>query len=393
VSWKLVKLGTLVELLTKGTTPTSIGYKFTDVGINFVKIESIDLNGKFIHNKFAKINEACNEALNRSQLKEGDILFSIAGALGRTAIVCKEILPANTNQAIAIIRLKNSNLISKEFLLKALASDSILNQVRNTKAGVAQLNLSLTQLKEFLIPLPPLPIQQKIVAKLDAIFTEIDNATAAVEANIKNAEALFQSYLKEAYKSDKNWKTVILGEVCKVIAGQSPKGTNYNKVGKGLPFYQGKKDFGEKYINLPTVWTTEITKEAIKEDILISVRAPVGPVNIATEHICIGRGLAAIRTTDKINKSYLFNYLLKIEKELVGNAGAVFNSINKTQIENLKVPLPNLTIQQNIVLKINKISSEVSKLNNLYKNKLSDLLFFKNSILKNAFNGELVKEI
>jgi len=138
VSWKLVKLGTLVELLTKGTTPTSIGYKFTEVGINFVKIESIDLNGNFINNKFAKINEACNEALKRSQLKEGDILFSIAGALGRAAIVSKEILPANTNQAIAIIRLKNSNLISKEFLLRVLASESILSQVGNMKAGVAQ---------------------------------------------------------------------------------------------------------------------------------------------------------------------------------------------------------------------------------------------------------------
>jgi len=101
--------------------------------------------------------------------------------------------------------------------------------------------------------------------------------------------------------------------------------------------------------------------------------------------------LAAIRTTDKINKEYLFNYFLKIEKELVSNVGAVFNSINKTQIENLKIPLPNLTIQQDIVSKINKISSEVNKLNNLHKNKLSDLVFFKKSILKQAFNGELVK--
>ena len=199
MSWKLVKLGTLVELITKGTTPTSIGYKFTEVGINFVKIESIDLNGNFINNKFAKINEACNEALKRSQLKEGDILFSIAGALGRTAIVSKEILPANTNQAIAIIRLKNSNLISKEFLLKALASESILSQVGNMKAGVAQQNLSLSQLKEFLIPVPPLQIQQKIVVKLDKIFAEIDKATAAVETKVVELKSLKNSILKQAF--------------------------------------------------------------------------------------------------------------------------------------------------------------------------------------------------
>ena len=199
---ELVKLGTLVELLTKGTTPTSIGHKFTDVGINFLKIESIDLNGNFIINKFAKINEACNEALKRSQLKEGDILFSIAGALGRAAIVSKEILPANTNQAIAIIRLKNSNLISKEFLFRVLASESILSQVGNMKAGVAQQNLSLSQLKEFLIPVPPLQIQQRIVEKLNAIFTEIDKVTATVKAKINELASLKQSILKQAFNGE-----------------------------------------------------------------------------------------------------------------------------------------------------------------------------------------------
>lgn len=156
-----------------------------------------------------------------------------------------------------------------------------------------------------------------------------------------------------------SWKNVALGDVCKVIAGQSPESINYNKEGRGLAFYQGKKDFGDVYVNPPTVWTTEITKEAIRNDILMSVRAPVGPVNIATEHICIGRGLAAIRATERINQAYLFYYLLKIEKELVGNAGAVFNSINKTQIENLLVPLPSLSTQQKIVAKLDAIFAEI----------------------------------
>lgn len=158
-----------------------------------------------------------------------------------------------------------------------------------------------------------------------------------------------------------SWKSVALGDVCKVIAGQSPESVNYNKEGKGLAFYQGKKDFGDVYVNPPTVWTTEVTKEANKNDILMSVRAPVGPVNIATENICIGRGLAAIRATERINQAYLFYYLLKIEKELVGNAGAVFNSINKTQIENLLVPLPPIATQQKIVAKLDAIFVEIEK--------------------------------
>lgn len=158
-----------------------------------------------------------------------------------------------------------------------------------------------------------------------------------------------------------SWKTVALGDVCKVIAGQSPEGKYYNNDGNGLPFYQGKKDFGSVYIKSPSVWTTEVTKEATKGDILMSVRAPVGPVNISTENICIGRGLAAIRATEKIDKSYLFNFLLSIEKDLVGSSGAVFNSINKGQIENLQTPLPPLPIQQKIVTKLDAIFAEIDK--------------------------------
>lgn len=143
MSWAFVKLNTLVDLITKGTTPTSIGYEFTDRGVNFIKVESINLNGNFLPYKFAKINEECNEALKRSQLKNGDILFSIAGALGRTALVTEDVLPANTNQALAIIRLKDEKLIIKEFLLRVLASENIINQISKLKGGVAQQNLSL----------------------------------------------------------------------------------------------------------------------------------------------------------------------------------------------------------------------------------------------------------
>lgn len=390
--WKKVQLGSLVDLITKGTTPTSVGYDFTDTGVNFIKIESINSNGSFIDNKFSKISEECHEALKRSQLQEGDILFSIAGALGRTAIVTKSILPANTNQALALIRLKENNLISKEFLIRVLTSESILKQVSLMKGGVAQQNLSLAQLKDFLIPLPSLAIQQKIVSKLDLIFSEIDKASAAVEANAKNTETLFQSYLTEVFERDaNNSKIVLLGSVCKVIAGQSPESKNYNNEAKGLPFYQGKKDFGEVYIDSPTVWTTEITKEANKNDILMSVRAPVGPVNIATKRICIGRGLAAIRATKSINQTYLYNYLLKIEKDLIGNVGAVFNSINKTQIENLKVPLPTLPTQQKIVNKIIEIKINIDVKYYALVKKIKEFRVLKQSILKQAFNGELVK--
>lgn len=148
-----------------------------------------------------------------------------------------------------------------------------------------------------------------------------------------------------------SWNNYIksISEVCEVIAGQSPEGKFYNKEGRGLPFYQGKKEFTEREIGEPTTWTTKITKEAIEGDILMSVRAPVGPINLSTQLICIGRGLAAIRASEKVDKDYLFYFLLKHEAEIVGNVGAVFNSINKTQIGNIKIPIPPLSEQKKIV--------------------------------------------
>jgi type I restriction enzyme S subunit len=235
--------------------------------------------------------------------------------------------------------------------------------------------------------------QKVIVEQLDAIFAEIDIATASAQANVINAEAFFRSILKNIFDKDVGtYGFVKLGEVCEVVAGQSPESKNYNKNGEGMAFYQGKKDFGDIYINPPSVWTTEITKKAFKDDILMSVRAPVGPVNIATEPICIGRGLAAIRASSKINQAYLFNFLLKIEKDLIGNAGAVFNSINKAQIENLDVPLPPVIEQQKSVSKIIEIKTNIDIKYSAEMRKVKELEILKQAILKKAFSGQLVKD-
>ena len=145
------------------------------------------------------------------------------------------------------------------------------------------------------------------------------------------------------------WQTKAIGDVCEVIAGQSPEGKFYNAEGKGMPFYQGKKDFGEKFIEAPTTWTTQTTKIAKEGDILMSVRAPVGPVNVATDEICIGRGLAAIRSSDELNRDFLFYQLWYLQPDIAGREGAVFASINKAEIEALPLAFAPLAEQRRIV--------------------------------------------
>lgn len=145
------------------------------------------------------------------------------------------------------------------------------------------------------------------------------------------------------------WQTLPLGQACEVIAGQSPSGSAYNSAAKGLPFYQGKKGFGDRYIGPPSVWTTEITKRANAGDILMSVRAPVGPVNFATQEICIGRGLAAIRTKPGLDKDFLYYFLLSIRSQISGRDGAVFPSISRSEICAITLSFPSLPEQRRIV--------------------------------------------
>ena len=174
--WPSLKLGELCELITKGTTPTSIGFDFTDTGINFVKVESLNSTGQFIASKFAHISSECHESLKRSQLKTGDVLFSIAGALGRTAVVTSEILPANTNQALAILRLKSDSEVQPQFLEYVLGTQGTRSQSVQNQTGVAQQNLSLGQLGDYLLPIPAIDIQNQIIAQIAMEKSHVDAA-------------------------------------------------------------------------------------------------------------------------------------------------------------------------------------------------------------------------
>jgi type I restriction enzyme S subunit len=184
------------------------------------------------------------------------------------------------------------------------------------------------------------------------------------------------------------WEEKKLGDVCDVIAGQSPEGKYYNNEGIGLPFYQGKKEFKEKFIGSPTTWTKNITKEASKDDILMSVRAPVGPVNFATDRICIGRGLAAIRPGERINKEFLFYFLKSQENNIQGNSGAVFNSINKTQIENILLPLPPLPEQRRIVAILDEAFAAIAKAKANTEMNLQNARELFQSSLNKVFNNQ-----
>jgi len=140
-------------------------------------------------------------------------------------------------------------------------------------------------------------------------------------------------------KLPSSWRLVKLRDVSLINMGQSPPSSSYNTEGKGLPFFQGKAEFGKLYPS-PVKWCTLPKKTADSEDILISVRAPVGPTNLSPSHCCIGRGLAAVKPRAEMPPRYFLYYLRTIEDSWDQVAtGTTFKAIGKKQLEDLDLPL------------------------------------------------------
>lgn len=181
------------------------------------------------------------------------------------------------------------------------------------------------------------------------------------------------------------WQLKKLGEVCQIIMGQSPPSNTYNSNGIGLPFFQGKAEFTELY---PIVekWCDTPNKIAEPNDILLSVRAPVGTTNLVNVKCCIGRGLAAIRFD---NYKYVFYFLKSIEQELDSKGtGTTFRAISGETIRNTEIPIPTPLEQQAIVAKIEELLSELENGKQQLLTAQQQLKVYRQSLLKWAFEGK-----
>ena len=217
---KRVQLSEIVELITKGTTPTTLGYEFQDEGVNFLKIECFDENGGFIESKVAHISEECHKKMKRSQLKNGDILFSIAGAIGRVAIVTEEMLPANINQALAIIRISDGQ-VYLPYIKLILTSPIVIEQFERKKQGVAQLNLSLKDINEISIPLPSKDKQIEFAELFDKVVGVISKRNKELSALDDLIKARFVEMFGDPKINPFNWNVV---NISQIVSGKVSNG-------------------------------------------------------------------------------------------------------------------------------------------------------------------------
>jgi len=388
-----MKLGDLCHVITKGTTPTSVGFKFENDGVNFVKVESLTSNNGFIPAKFAKISSECNESLKRSQLQKRDILFSIAGALGRTAIVTEDILPANTNQALAIIRLKPNIEIDTRYLLYTLNSDTTKEQSERNKGGVAQQNLSLTQLKNYDVYLPPLPEQERIVAKLDAAFAEIDKAVEIAQDRKASLEVFQASVINNAFELLDN--ELHMGEIFKFVRG--PFGGSLKKnifIEEGFAVYEQQHAIKNqcnyfRYFISQEKFNEMARFKVTPNSILMSCSGTIGKTTIAPESPTAGiinQALLMIQPNESVLPKFtkLFMESARFSEQLMDTVdGAAQKNVASVKVlKQISMPVPHIKVQQEIVSRVTQIVGSIEGLKKIKEDTIKNYLMLKSSILK-----------
>ena len=176
-----------------------------------------------------------------------------------------------------------------------------------------------------------------------------------------------------------------LKDCCQIIAGQSPESKYYNTNGEGLPFFQGKTDFGVLYPKV-RMYCSQPSKIAEKDDILLSVRAPVGPTNLSPGKVCIGRGLTAIRPGKEVRLKYLLYFFRYYEAQLQrSGTGTTFKAITQNVVKNIEVPVPSIEEQERIVSKIEELFSKLDVSVAELQTAKEKLKVYRQAVLKEAF--------
>lgn len=374
LDWKASRLGDLCSVITKGTTPTTMGFTYQPTGINFIKVESVDGYGNINLRKVAHISDEAHEALGRSKLIEGDILYSIAGAIGRSAIVQAQHLPANTNQALAIVRPKN--VIDTRYLRFSLSSEAQRNHISLISVSSAQANISLKDVSSFEIAIPPLPEQQKIATILTAVDDKLEVITRQILATQTLKRGLMQTLFSRRVGAQDahDWPTVPLHEVAQVRTGVA-KGKKGLKDAVSLPYLRvanvqdGNIDLTE--VKSIEVEAAQVGRYALQAgDVLMTEGGDfdkLGRGDVWEGQIspCLHQNhVFAVRPdSEKLNSYYLAalaasdygrQYFLSCAKRTTNLA-----SINSSQLKAFPVVLPSLDEQVHIAEMVDATNARI----------------------------------
>jgi len=401
---KTVKLGEIIEIITKGETPLWRGDNYQNEGVPFLRVQNI--TSENIKGNIVYISEKVDKRMKRSQLFGGELLYTMAGSIGIATIFPESFGRANINQAIAKIILKSE--INREYIKVILNSDLCKKQAEMALTAVAQPNINFEQIKSIKIPLPPLSIQNQIVfimskayeekkrkeKKAEEILNSIDDYVLK-ELKIKMPEIekemvfevwsdemekkridaeYWQPYLEEVERSINNgkYRTEKLKKyITKIHYGAS---TSNAYVDGGIPLLRilnlkpNNLDLS-KAVYLPESFRKELGNAFVKTgDLLISRSGTVGTVVVIPKEadgFAFGSFMIKFCLNDEINKEFVSIWLNnKLNKFLTEREkiGAIQGNITIGTIENFKIPIPPLLIQKKISEKIELYYFQAKKL-------------------------------
>ncbi len=313
----------------------------------FLNANNVTQNG-FDFSTCQFITEHKDNALRKGKLQRDDVVLTTRGTIGNTAFFNSSVAHDHMriNSGMVILRC-NKNKISPAYLYYFLRSPHFHRQVHSLRSGVAQPQLPIRDMKHIKIPLPILSIQLLVASTLSAYDDLIENNRRRIQLLEQAARLLYKEWFvhlrfpgHDHFKIKdgvpEGWERKPLGEVADITMGQSPKSIYYNEDGNGLPFHQGVTDFGVRFPSHKTYCTVQ-NRLAEPGDILFSVRAPVGRINITTNKIIIGRGLASIRS-NRDQQNFLFyalkNYFFK--EDMIGG-GSIFAAITKKDLHRVEL--------------------------------------------------------
>ena len=310
-------------------------------------------------NDVKTITRETSNYLQRSKLFKNDLVFAYVGTIGPIFLVEEnDRFHLGPNTAKITVNKELDSMFLFHYFTSSFLKKEI---IEHTSIG-AQPSLSMSKIRIFKIIIPPTKTEQAAIA---TALSDVDALISALDKLIAKKRLIKQGAMQELLSGKKRlagfsdeWEVKKLADVANIIMGQSPSSIFYNDKNIGFPLIQGNADIKNRK-TIIRFFTSSITKICYENDIIMSVRAPVGEIALATFKACLGRGVCAIRYENK----FLYHYLIFIEKDwLKISKGSTFDSVNSTEIRDLELKIPDKKEQTAIAQNLSDMDSDIQAL-------------------------------
>lgn len=335
------------------------------------------------------VSKSKHEQLRKGNVTPGDLVLTTRGTVGNVGYLrhLNGYDAIRINSGMVVIR-NTGELVDTDYLYALFRAPVIERQIETMNFGSAQPQLTVKIINDLQLPLPPLPEQRRIAE----ILSTWDRAIETVEALIANArtqkKALMQSLLTGKQRLpgfSGGWREMSLEKIAKVTMGSSPPSSAYNKLGEGLPLIQGNADVKNR-VSAPRIYTSLITQRCLPDDIIFSVRAPVGEIAISLHHACIGRGIAAIQASSKNDAEFLYYVMLSAEPGWATlSQGSTFQAVNSKDLKGFTFPAPVDAAERQ---KIGHVVGEAQKAELLLQSQITALRQEKSALMQQLLTGK-----